>query len=330
MKKYRVYGSVAALLLCILFFLFSKPSVQQDPVEPPVTHSASNTTAELVKPPISPDDIWSHSIWFGDYSGMVERRIIRVLIPPGKTFFFLDKGQKRGLIYDNMMAFERYVNKHLKSKYMQVKVVVIPTSRKNLIPYLIQGYGDIVAGNMTITEERKELVGFSDPLLKNVEEIVVSSAKIPLLRSIFDLAGQDIYVRKSSSYYESLLKLNTTLRSIGKKPVNLQIADEYLEDEDLLEMMNAGLIPMIVMDAHKADFWKKIFTKIKVQSQLKLRVGGDIALAFRKQSPELVQVLNGFVKENKKGTLAGNMLFKKYLQNSNYIKKNWFFKRICG
>jgi len=323
MKKYRVYGSVAAaFLLCILFFLFSKPSVQQELVKPPVAHSASNTTAELVKPPILSDDIWSHSIWFGDYSDMVERRIIRVLIPPGKTFFFLDKGQKRGLAYDNMMAFERYVNKHLKSKHMQTKVVVIPTSRKNLIPYLVQGYGDIVAGNMTITEERKELVGFSDPLLKNVEEIVVSSAKIPLLKSIFDLAGQDIYVRKSSSYYESLLKLNATLRSIGKKPVNLQIADEYLEDEDLLEMMNAGLIPMIVMDAHKADFWKKIFTKIKVQSQLKLRVGGNIALAFRKQSPELLQVLNGFVKENKKGTLAGNMLFKKYLQNSNYIKNN--------
>jgi membrane-bound lytic murein transglycosylase MltF len=221
-----------------------------------------------------------------------------------------------------MMALERYVNKHLKSKHIKVKVVVIPTSRKHLIPYLIQGYGDIVAGNVTITEERKKLVDFSDPLLKNVEEIVVSSAEIPRFATIFDLSGRDIYVRKSSSYYESLQKLNATLLSLNKKPVSLQIADEYLEDEDLLEMMNAGLLPMIVMDAHKANFWKKIFPEIKVQSQLKLRIGGKIALAVRKNSPELLYVLNGFVKENKKGTLHGNMLFKKYLVNSNYLKNN--------
>ncbi len=326
MKKNRAYVAVAlAVLLLIFIFSFLKIRVQKEQaaeisqtqkLPPPSTIAEHLTTSEL------PDDIWSHEVWLGDYTEMVGRRIIRVLIPPGKTFFFLDKGQKRGLTYDNMMAFERYVNKHLKSKHMQVKVVVIPTSRKNLIPYLKQGYGDIVAGNLTITEERQKLVDFSDPLLENVEEIVVSSANIPLLGNIFDLSGQDIYVRKSSSYYESLQKLNATLTSLNKKPVTLHIADEYLEDEDLLEMMNAGLIPMIVMDAHKAQFWGKIFSNIKLQSKLKLRVGGNIALAVRKQTPELLQVVNGFVKENKKGTLAGNMLFTKYLVNSSYIKNN--------
>jgi len=324
MNKKRGYGIVAVvILLCILLFSLFKPSVKNE-----ATLDASDqipeiiSPSELTKPQVSPDDIWSHNVWYGDYSEMVERRIIRVLIPPGKTFFFLDKGKKRGLIYENMMALERYVNKALKSKHIKVKVVVIPTSRKHLIPHLMQGYGDIVAGNVTITEERKKWVDFSDPLLKNVKEIVVSSAEIPLFGNLFDLSGQDIYVRKSSSYYESLQKLNTTLLSLNKKPVNLQIADEYLEDEDLLEMMNAGLLPMIVMDAHKANFWKRIFPDITIQSQLKLRIGGNIALAVRKQSPLLLQVLNGFVKENKKGTLPGNMLFRKYLINSNYVKNN--------
>jgi len=332
MKQKNVYmvAAAAILLLIVLFSVFrstdtpeqtvtSKP-LEDTVIAPPAPSPPLAT--ELVEEQESPDDIWSHKVWLGDYSDMVGRRIIRVLIPPSKTFFFLDKGRKRGMTYDNMMAFERYVNKHLKSKHMQVKVVVIPTSRKNLIPYLQQGYGDIVAGNLTITEERQKLVDFSDPLLQNVEEIVVSSSEIPKLDTIFELSGQDIYVRKSSSYYESLQRLNVTLRSLGKKPANLQIVDEYLEDEDLLEMMNAGLLPLIVMDAHKAKFWKKIFTNIKLQPQLKLRVGGKIGLAVRKNSPEILQVLNTFVKENKKGTLTGNMLFTKYLENSKYIKNN--------
>ena len=170
MKKNRAYVAVAlAVLLLIFIFSFLKIRVQKEQaaeisqtqkLPPPSTIAEHLTTSEL------PDDIWSNEVWLGDYTEMVGRRIIRVLIPPGKTFFFLDKGQKRGLTYDNMMAFERYVNKHLKSKHMQVKVVVIPTSRKNLIPYLKQGYGDIVAGNLTITEERQKLVDFSDPLLE--------------------------------------------------------------------------------------------------------------------------------------------------------------------
>lgn len=326
MKKNRVYIVLTlAFLLFIVLFSFFKIYLQKElpaEISPSQGQTELSSATESIKPEESPDDIWSHEVWLGDYSEMVGRRIIRVLIPPGKTFFFLDKGRKRGLAYDNMMAFERYVNKHLKSKNMQVKVVVIPTSRKHLIPHLKQGYGDIVAGNLTITEERQKQVGFSDPLQQDVEEIVVSSKTIPMLGNIFDLSGQDVYVRKSSSYYESLQKLNATLLSLNKKPVHLHIADEYLEDEDLLEMMNAGLIPMIVMDSHKAKFWEGIFSEIRLQSQLKLRVGGRIALAVRKETPELLQVVNGFVKENKKGTLAGNMLFTKYLVNSSYIKNN--------
>ena len=332
MKNKKIYIALAGfvLLLVLLFAVFKSGDKREVVVKSEKSEISKVGPSTSTPPPAAevlidedlPDDIWSHKVWFGDYSDMVGRRIIRVLIPPGKTFFFLDKGRKRGLTYDNMMAFERYVNKHLKSKHMQVKVVVIPTSRQNLIPYLQQGYGDIVAGNLTITEERQESVDFSDPLLQDVEEIIVSSSEIPQLDTIFELSGQDVYVRKSSSYYESLQKLNATLTSLGKKPVTLQIVDEYLEDEDLLEMMNAGLIPLIVMDSHKAKFWGKIFSNIRLQPQLKLRVGGKIGLAVRKKSPELLQVLNTFVKQNKKGTLAGNMLFTKYLENSKYIKNN--------
>lgn len=314
-----IVGVMVALTSVLLLVHYSPES--EAPTHTESSQSLEKRSVVQIETP-APDDIWSHNIWFGDYTDMIDRRIIRVLIPPGKTYFFVDKGKKRGLAYDNMMAFERYVNRHLKTKHAKVKVVVIPTSRDKLIPYLAQGYGDMVAGNITITDKRKELVDFSNPLLENVEEIIVSSADIPQLSTLFDLAGKEVYVRKSSSYYESLQILNTTLKSLGKDKVKVHPADEYLEDEDLLEMMNVGLIPMVVMDKHKARFWQQIFSNIRLQKQLKLRVGGEIALALRKGTPELMQVVNGFVKENKKGTLAGNMLFTKYLENSSYIQNN--------
>lgn len=257
--------------------------------------------------------------WTGDYDKMVEDRVIRFLIPYSKTFFFLDGVTERGLAYDTVKRFEKFVNDRHKKKHLKVHVVIIPTERDVLLTRLAQGYGDIAAANLTITDERKKIVDFSDPFLKNVKEIVVTRKDVPDLKSSMDLAGKEVYVRKSSSYYGSLVKLNDVLLAIHKKPVKIILADEHLEDEDLLEMLSAGVVPMLVVDKHKAEFWATIMDKIKLHPSASVHSSGQIAWAFRKDSPNLMEVVNAFVKTNKKGTLHGNMAFTKYLKKNTYI-----------
>jgi membrane-bound lytic murein transglycosylase MltF len=87
-------------------------------------------------------------------------------------------------------------------------------------------------------------------------------------------------------------------------------------------MVNAGLIPMIVMDSHKAHFWTQIFEKIKVHDDITVREGGEIAWAFRKNSPKLKALVNEFIKGHKEGTLIGNILLKRYLKNTSYVKNS--------
>ena len=266
--------------------------------------------------------LWERQQWVGDLNGMRKRRIIRALVPFSRTFFFLDRGRKRGLIHDVLMEYEKFLNKKVKTKHLAVHIVVIPTPRDRLFSDLAAGYGDIAAGNLTITPEREKLVDFADPTLTNVQEIIVTGPAAPELKTIFNLAGQEISVRKSSSYYESLLTLNNTLQSIGKKPITINTVDEYLEDEDLLEMVNAGLMPMIIIDNHKGEFWAKIFKNIKLHPKLRLRTGGEIAWAIRKNSPLLKKDINKFVKTIKKGTRTGNILYQRYLQDTKYIRNS--------
>ncbi|MDH3911426.1 MAG: lytic transglycosylase F [Rhodospirillales bacterium] len=266
-------------------------------------------------PPVVPLEVWH-----GDLDGMIERRRIRVLVSLSKTFYFLDKADQRGLTYELMKAFEKDLNKRLKLKTRKIHMVFIPVRRDELLPALVEGRGDIAAANLTITPERRKLVDFSDPYLEDVSEILVTGPAAPKLESLEDLAGQEIYVRQSSSYYESLVRLNKTLRSAGKTEVSLIPADENLEDEDLLEMVNAGLIPMIVMDSHKAEFWEQIFADIELRPDLAVNRGGRIAWAVRKGSPELVKEINVFVKKHKKGTLVGNILFQRYLKDTNWVR----------
>jgi membrane-bound lytic murein transglycosylase MltF len=260
--------------------------------------------------------------WIGDFNKIVEKRRIRVLVTYSKTFYFFDRGHQRGISYDLLKEFEKYVNKKLKAKTLKVNVVFVPVRRDELIPGLVEGLGDIAVANLTITSPRQKFVDFSSPLLTGVRELLVTGPAAPSVISTDDLAGKEIHVRKSSSYYESLVQLNASFEKNDKQPMQLISVDDTLEDEDLLEMVNAGLIPMIVMDSHKAQFWTQIFDKIQVHSEITVRTGGEIAWAFRKNSPKLKAVINEFVTGHKEGTLIGNMLFKRYLKNTKHVKNS--------
>ena len=256
---------------------------------------------------------------FGDFDEMKKRRIIRALVPYSQTFYFIDKGVQHGVSYELLKAFEEYINKKLNTGNLKLHVVIKLSSRDKMIPDLVNGYGDIVLGNYTITDERLQKVDFSEPVLGGVNEIVVSGPKSPEIQSMNDLSGKEVWVRKTSSYYQSLQDFNKSLKKEGKEPVIIKEADENLEDEDILEMLNAGLIDYTVVDNHLAVFWSKVFDNLKIYPEMKIRSGGNIAWMIRKDSPELKKIINSFIKDHKKGTEFGNVIFNRYLQDTKWV-----------
>jgi len=265
-------------------------------------------------------------IWTGDLDVMIERRVIRVLTTNSKTFFFVDKGVNRGIVADTFHIFEDELNKKLaaekklKNKNLKVRVVFIPVPRDRLLPSLVDGKGDIAAANLTITPEREKVVDFSIAGASGVSEVVVTGPASPAVSTLDDLSGKEVFVRKSSSYYESIAALNRKFAADKKPPVLIKEAPETLEDEDLLEMLNAGLVAMVVVDKPIADLWKQVFPKLVVHDGITLRSGGEIAWAIRKGSPQLKAALDDFLKRNKVGTATGNQLMTRYLKSLKFVK----------
>jgi membrane-bound lytic murein transglycosylase MltF len=251
---------------------------------------------------------------------MIERRAIRVLVPYSKTHFFIEEGGQHGLAYEAGKKFEDELNTRLKTANLRVHVVFIPMSRDELFPALLDGRGDLVAAALTVTPERLKQVAFGPPTRTNVSEIVVTSADAPPLASEDDLSGREVFVRRSSSYFESLEALNQRLASAGKKPALLKEAPESLEDEDLLEMVNAGLVKTIIVDDYLARFWKQVFPAIVLHEKVTVRTGGVIAPAIRPNSPRLEAALAEFQKRYGAGTAFGNILLKRYLSNTSFAK----------
>ena len=258
--------------------------------------------------------------WTGDLSGMVERRMVRVLTTFSKTQYFIDKGTPRGTAYDQGKLLEDELNKTLVKGHLTINVQFIPLSRNELLPALVEGKGDIVMADLTVTPERAKTVDFVDSWISGVDEIVVTGPKGPAITSVDDLSGKEVFVRQSSSYYDSLQKLNERFKSEGKTPVTLTPAPEELEDEDLLEMANAGLVEILVVDNHKAWFWQRVWPGLKIYPSVTLRTGGEIAWAIRKDSPQLKAAVNKFLETNGRNSLNARMIFRRYLLNTQYVK----------
>lgn len=266
-----------------------------------------------------PDHI-STEKWTGDFDSMVERRKIRALVPFNKMLFFLDGPYMRGIGVELLTEFEKYINIKLQSDHIKLQIIFIPTPRDKLIPALLEGLGDIIVANLTITKERKKFVDFSDPFLTDVSEVIITSPTVENIKTIYDLAGKKVHVRPSSSYFENLTRINLGFHNLELPEINIIPVDEYLEDSDLLEMVNANLIPAVVIDNHKAQFWAEIFESIQVHDSISVHNDGEIAWAFRKESPKFKAVINEFVANHKKGTLLGNILFKRYLRENKWVR----------
>jgi membrane-bound lytic murein transglycosylase MltF len=250
---------------------------------------------------------------------MIKRRMIRALVVYSKTFYFVDRGTQHGASYDMLRAFEHELNKKLKTRHLGVHVVFVPVRRDQLLPALRDGRGDIAVASLTITPERQKLVDFSVPEESDVSEMVITGPVVPEIHSTDDLAGQEVFVRKSSSYYESLTRLNQKLRKAGKPEVMIRLAPEQLEDEDLLEMVNAGIVPITIVDSYEAKFWVQIFKNISVHEDIAVNSGRDIAWAFRKDSSKLKKAVDDFVKHHRLGTQFGNVTFQKYFINTKWV-----------
>jgi membrane-bound lytic murein transglycosylase MltF len=256
----------------------------------------------------------------GDFDEMVKRRLIRAGVVYNRTQYFIDRGVQRGISYESIRLFEEQLNRRLKTGLLKVHVAIIPLPRDQLFSALQNGHVDFVAAAITITPERRKLAAFSSPTRTGVREVAVTAPDAAPLATADDLSGREVFVRRSSSYYESLQRLNESLASRGRPPAIVKEAPEALEDDDVLEMVNAGLVDVTIVDDFVADFWRQVFTNVRVYEDVTVRRDGEIAVAVRTNNPKLLNAVNVWIREYGPRTAFGNILDRRYLQNAAYVR----------
>jgi len=257
---------------------------------------------------------------FGDLDSMIARRYIRVLVPYSKTYYYVEGMKRYGLAYELLNLFEKELNRQLHFNPPKVRIIFIPVSREHILPLLTSGHADMIASGYTITPEREKLIDFSSPTVTGIKDIVVGGPSAPPITSIADLAGQHIYVRENSSYQQSLTRLNDSFRRAGLKPLHIEFIGPYLEAEDILEMVNAGLIPFTIISEDLGTLWSSVYDKLNVYTKIAVDSNVSYGWAFRKNSPKLKAAVNKFIPSIRKGSMVGNMLYDKWLKNKERLR----------
>jgi membrane-bound lytic murein transglycosylase MltF len=254
-----------------------------------------------------------------DLDAMVKRRYIRALFVINPIGFFYDRGLPRGIIYEGLEEFQKFTNKALKTGTLAVKVTFVPVRLDQLEAALNEGMGDLIASGVVVTPERERRVAFSVPLQTNVTQIIVTGPEYASVSSLEDLGGKQVWVNPLTTYYENLQKVNDSLEKDGKAGIDIKQADKILDHDDLIQMVNAGLIPATVTTKQRAELWSKVFPNLKPHPEMVIATDGQLAWAMRKSNPQLKKLVDRFVGTHAVGTSFGSTLVRRYLQNTKWI-----------
>ncbi len=310
-KKVRVIFCVVLLVL-----LVSCSKKNESPVSQTPQQSASAQTAQ---PTAIPAPLGRRT---GDLDEMVKGRTIRALVLINPISFFYVAGKPMGINYEALMEFERFANKKLKTGDLDVKVAFIPVTPGQVEIALQQGVGDFVAAAIVMTPERADRVAFTVPVEKDVSQIIVSGPNFGPATTLEDLSGKEIYVNPVSINYQNLQRVNDTLKLAKKPPLIIKEADENLQDDDLLQMVNAGIIPAMATREPRAKLWAEVLPNLVIHSNLIIDSGEQTAWIVRKNNPELKKLLDEFIAPRAVGTSFGNTLLRRYVQNTKWIKNS--------
>ena len=255
-----------------------------------------------------------------DLPAMIDRRTVRVLTTYSLSSFFVVEGQGHGFEYSLAKEYERFLNRGYTRRDLHTVIEYIPVPEALLVPCLLRGIGDIIAAGRSINHKPDPGTRYTEPYLTDVHHVFVTHKDAPAIKTLEDLSDRQIIIRPIRHHLETILKVNEQLGQKRLPPIRLVRAHTYLTAEDMLELINAGIFELSIVENHIADTWATVMPNVRISNHLLAEQRSSVAWLVRAENPMLRESLNRFLERYRKGTLHGNIYFDRYFNNIRWIK----------
>ncbi len=257
-----------------------------------------------------------------DWSEIRSRGKLVALTDFNSTDYFIYRGQPMGYQYELLKALAEYLNIDLEIK--------VNNDLEQSFQMLEEGDCDILAINLTVTEERKNFIRFTVPIGITRQVLVQRKPngwnkqtkgqldKV-LVRNPLELAGKTIYIQNHSSFAGRLRHLSD---EIGDSIHIIEVDEEV---EKLIKMVNRGEIEFTVADENVAKVNHTYYSRLDVSTPVSF--SQNLAWGVRKEgSEQLLKVVNAWILKYKK-TLDYALIYNKYFRNPKSkvrVKSDYF------
>lgn len=242
---------------------------------------------------------------------------LRAVTNYSATSYFLYRGQPMGFEYELLERFAEYLDVELE---MQVADDI-----DSLTDELKKGNADLLAFGLTITQDRKEEVAFTDYLYLAKQVLVQrkpkgwrkmrwSAVQKELVHDAIELIGDTVSVRQGSSYFHRLQNLS---EEIGGDIV-IDTLPGHLSTDRIIQMVVDGEIKYTVADDNIASINASYYPSLNID--VPISFSQRVAWATRFDSPELREAANAWIAEMK-DKVDYYVIFNKYFKNKRNFRK---------
>ncbi|HSG88915.1 MAG TPA: transporter substrate-binding domain-containing protein [Pseudomonadales bacterium] len=300
---------ICAGALGLYFHHDSEPATPAQ--ETPSAAAAARTAVHRADPELA--------AFTGDLDAIRERGVLRALVTPSRTNFFVDDGEIRGVQAEFLYRFVAWLNRDVPNEADRLRLKFVPVPFHEQIPALLEGRGDLIAAFLTLTPERAARIDIASEFRLSANEVVVTHADVDPPESLEALAGRSIVVLEGSSYDEHLRALSDELQATGLAAIDVQTADARVYTDDILELVNAGAITMTLVDDYAAHLWARVLPNIRVHDYLAVTQDNPLGWGLRPGAEQLGAALDAFAGRVRQGSLLGNILFQRYFEDTAFI-----------
>lgn len=251
-----------------------------------------------------------------DWKEIREDSVITVLAENSPASFFIYKGRNMGYEYELLHEFAKDVDVRLQ--------VLMVNDLDEMLVKLDSCYGDILAANITITEERSEHISFSTAHQTTRQVLVQREVEDSLITDLSQMRGKKIHVWKNSTYYDNVEQLNRD-KDLG---IVIIPTDGEIITEELIRQVSEGEIDYTVADENIAKIDCRYHSNINIE--LAMSEDEQIGFAVRKTSPHLLDTLNAWLNDKSNRSTIGEVK-RKYFERKNLTAKaNTTYSSLIG
>ncbi|MFV0266492.1 MAG: transporter substrate-binding domain-containing protein [Draconibacterium sp.] len=252
-----------------------------------------------------------------DLPQILDDGVLKVITSYSGTSYFLYKGQPMGYEYDLLKRFARHLGVELN--------IIVSNNLDTMFYQLGEGNVDLIAHGLTITNERKKKVTFSDYLYlthqilvqrkpENYRKMKWSEVQASLVHDAIELIGDTVSVSANTSYFSRLANLS---EEIGGE-IHIDTLPGDLSTDKIIEMVANGEIKYTVADNNIASINASYYPELDVR--VPISFSQRMAWALRPQSKELEKALNEWINEMKDG-VEYYVIYNKYFKNERDFRR---------